>query len=819
MKVEWPAFQAFKMKGVEQLEHSIHNLASPKRGHTFWGLVGVLAVAAILIWIKHGFWLSAPNEFMLGNSQEGFKNYMTSAWHVQHDSSYVHYTGMDYPFGEHVLFTNNQPMVSAGIKWWSRHVYDVNDRVVGIINWLQALSMIFGAGVIYLLLRKLHLRVWYAGIAALGIAFLSPQYNRFEDQFGLSHIWVLPMLLLLLCRYEERFSRRYQSLLIGILIWFSAQLHFYNLGVSAAFLGFYTLFQILVDRSWRSTWTRLSHLIAMILLPFALLNIWLHWSDYCPDRPSTPAGFTEYIGHWEGVFLPYDYFPMHRWIDHLITPIRSLNAEMQAYAGLVVFLFTLWLIFLRRFRLFEPEWESAAYHRVHKNYLRGICFAAFATLIFGLGFPFSIKGFEWMVEYLGPFRQFRDVGRFTWVFYYAINILAFYILWNKSQRMQISEQWLSLIRSRSSEAARYFPAVAKWSLTLLPLLILCWEAFYFQRHKLVHTIPNLAQRSKVVDSPNHWLNKVDFARFQALMPLPYYHMGSENVWVEPFFPLFEKVQYTALQTGVPDMGVFMSRTAVSRTVKSLQFALTACESPALLSELPDNRPIALMIEPSLWEETQKKYPHLLSKASTVYNGPELRIMSLVPDSVRIWAQQQARKIAAEMDRSATFDAGGGFRSEKQPQWFTSLNFDSITTSEYKFQGAGAGYGILGDTTVIWNNNIPKGLYTFSIWIKADADMGMTQELGVLETNTGFLRRQSGFPSAGIQTIVRGWALFECPFEVKKEGSQVKIFLCNQHVNLPFWYDEALIKNRDFTLYRREPGWVVRNNFWYKLPQN
>ncbi len=810
------------MKGAEQIEQTFHKIASPKRGQTFWGWLGVLAVAAIFVWAKHSDLICAPNEVMIGNSSDGFKNYMTSAWNVKHDSSYVHYAGMSYPFGDHVLFTDNQPIVCAAMKWWSRHVFDVGDQVIGIIHLLLLLSIILGVGVIFLLLRKLHLPVWYAGLAALGIAFLSPQYGRFDGHFGLSHIWVLPMLLLLLCRYEERQSRRYQSLLIGILIWFSAQLHFYNLGVSAIFLGFYTLFHIAIDRSWRNVWTRVSHLTVMVLLPFALLNIWLHWSDYCPDRSAFPYGFTDYIGHWEGVFLPYDYFPMHQWINEHITKIRGLDFEAQSYAGLVAFLFTLWLIFKRRFRLFEPSWDATAYHRVHKNYLRGICFAAFATLIFSLGFPFSIKGLEWMVDYLGPIKQFRGLGRFTWAFYYVINVLAFYILWNKSQRIQISDRWISAVKLRSAWAANHLPSMAKWSMVLVPLAFLSWEAYYFQKNNAINLIPNVTQRNQVAASPEHWLNKVDFARFQALMPLPYYHSGSENIWLVEYYPLYQKLQYTAFHTGVPDMGVKLSRTPLSRMVKSMQFSLLACEPPELLTELPDNRPIALMIEPSLWEEVQKNYPHLISKASLVYDGPELKIMKLVPDSVRAWSQQQARSVLAEMERVAKYDAGGGWSSEKQPKWYAHLNFDSITSSQHIFRGNGAGEGNLGDTTWIWKKPIPKGQYNFSIWIKVDEDMGMTQEVNFLEKNLTdshqvYFRKED--LRSWVKTIVNGWALFELLIEVQQDQSSLDIFLFKKNTNAVFWYDEVLIKEKNFNLYRPAPGWVNRNNYWYKLPVN
>ena len=806
------------MKGVEQIEHTLHNLASPKRSHTFWGFIAVLAVSALLIWVKHGAWLQAPNDVMFSKSSDGLKNYMTSAWHVQQDSSYVHYSGMNYPFGDHVLFTDNQPILCAAIKWWSAQVFDVKDDVIGIIHFSLVLSILFGAGVLYLLLRKLHLPVWYAGFSAIGIAFLSPQYNRFDGHFGLSHIWVLPMLLLLLCRYEERQSRRYQTLLIGILIWFSSQLHFYYLGVSAIFLGFYTLFQIFLDFSWRNIWMRLSHMVVMFVLPFTVLNVWTHWSDYCPDRPAAPYGFTAYIAHWEGLFLPYDFFPMHQWIDLHITKIRGLDFETEAYVGFVAFIFTLWLIFKRRFLLFEPEWEHAAYHRVHKNYLRGVYFAAFAILIFGMGFPFSIKGLEWMVNYLGPMRQFRGLARFTWAFYYSINVLACYVLWNKSQRLQMSEKAMAWAKTHSAGMVKFLPITAKWSLVILPLAVLCWEAFYFQQYKLLPLMPNLTKRSMVAASPDHWLNKVDFGRFQSLMPLPYYHMGSENIWFEVNYPLFQKVQCTALQTGVPDMGMNMSRASISRMVKSMQFSLLACEPPELLRELPDNRPIALMIEMSKWEEVQKKYRHLIDKATPVYQNSELKIMALVPDSVRAWSQQQARSIVLE-DSQANFDAGYGFRSEKKPLWHTCIHYDSITTSEHVFQGKGAAQGNLGDTTWIWNKPMPKGTYYFSIWVKVDEDQGMTQEVKLWEKSRTdghqiYFRRET--LRSSLKTIVHGWALFELPFEVQEENSSLGIFLHKQYADAPFWYDECMIKDQNFTLYHREPGWVARNNYWYKL---
>ena len=112
----------------EEIGTTLQNLTKPKRSHAFWGFWAVVGLAFVLLWLRHGNWLQDPNAFLFGESPDGFKNYMTTTWHVRHDSSYVHYGGMNYPYGEHVLFTDNQPILSAGMQWWSRHVDDLSAR-------------------------------------------------------------------------------------------------------------------------------------------------------------------------------------------------------------------------------------------------------------------------------------------------------------------------------------------------------------------------------------------------------------------------------------------------------------------------------------------------------------------------------------------------------------------------------------------------------------------------------------------------------------------------------------------------------------------
>lgn len=847
---------------MSQLETTFHNLTSPKRGHTFWGLVLTCVAAAILLWVKHKGWLPHANDFLLSDSPDGFKNYMTAAWHVAHDSSYVHYGGMSYPFGEHVLFTDNQPIFAAAMQWWNRHVGDIGGQVVGLMNQAEVLSQLLGCGVLFLLLRKLHLPVWYAGLVALGMMFLSPQQNRMDAHFGLSHIWVFPLLLFLLCRYEERHSRRYESLWIGALVWFSAQLHFYYFGLAAIFLGFYTFFQWLKAPSWRNTWTRASHLAVMVILPFALLNGWVQWTDFAVDRPSNPYGFTTYIGQWEGVFLPYQNFPLYQWIDNNIVKVRAVNGEAFAYCGMAATAFTIWLL-RRRFRLFEAEWDEAAYHRVHKQYLSAVFAAALACLLFACGFPFAIKGLEWMVDYLGPLRQFRGLGRFTWAWFYVVNLTLFYIVWNHRRFAVATPAWfdrwtnrlqdpVTPIRALWNPTQRPLAVVAapetnvetqlevaqlpapfsamvraaakvsrlqvyKAFLVALPLGCLAWEAYYFQKHKTFNLQPNVANKQAAKLAPDHWLNKVDFSKFQALMPVPYYHVGSENIWLDFIGPHYVRTQMTAFHTGVPDMGVNMSRTSLGNTLKSVQMAYHPCEMPVMLEELPDNRPLALMVHGGDWPRWQREYRHLLRNALPVYDHPDMKILSLPPDSLRSYVRWYRDSLHRAMLESPTHPMGR-WRSTDPVGPVVSETFDDRTKANKIFQGAGALQGWMDDTLSLCRAKLPKGLYTVSLWLYAKQDMALTQEIRIVEnhlSNGQEVHHGHEGLRFYLKSITNDWALFEVPFEVYEQNTDIHVWTYKKDVHVPCSIDEVLIKPAKTTVFREERNWFSCNNFWYK----
>ncbi len=788
------------MDQIEQISHTIHNLGSARRSHTFWGLILVLLLSSAWVWYEHSEWATSLNEHMLGPSADGFKNYMVSSWHVAHDSSYTHYDGMNYPYGEHVLFTDNQPILNGAMQWWSANVSPLNGRVVGVLNWIQLFSIVLGCGVMFLLFRKLHVPVWYAGLASIGVIFLSPQYLRFDVHFALSHTWIFPLLLYLLSGYEERYSRRYQSLMIGLLVWVAGQIHFYYFGLAALFLGAYTGFHLLADRSWRNWRVRMSHLVVMVLLPMALLNVWSRWTDHVVDRPAYPFGFMSYTADWRGIFLPYKSFPLSKWIGAHVTPLNyNLNSESIGYLGLVAVLFTLYALF-SRYRIFPATWDEAAYHRVHKKYLWGILFAATMLLILSLGFPVSIKGMHWLQQYVGPIRQFRSLARFSWAYYYIIHLVAFYVIWNQAFRFKGYK-------------------IVKWLIAGLPLALLLYEAWQIQDINTEVLEPNVTRKEIAAAAPDHWLNKVDFTPYQALLPLPYYHVGSENIWrYKPEDSWHGRnVEITALHTGLPDMGVFLSRTSLNQTIKSIQFTMAPFEEAGLLEDLPDNRPIALLIDPKQEARAMESSAFLIRKARLIYTHKDMIIMSLSPDSLKSYRRTVMAEMKKEFEAAARIDLVHGWKSDVPPGFFYVQSYDSLSSSRFTFQGNGALEARFNDEVTLWNRSLPKGQYQLRLWLKANLDMGMTLKANIRQSvGAQELPELSVMLQDRLLGFADGWGLVEAVFEVKDEQTQVQIVLPSQYVSGHYYLDEVMLKSAGFQVYKRAPGWIVRNNEWYKM---
>lgn len=144
---------------------------------TFRGLLLLIPFAAFFLYDHYQPYLTDPNHTYFNIYGDGYKNYFTLYYHVKHDSTYSHFEGMNYPKGEHVLFTDGQTALANTLKFISRNIVDISDYTVGIMHYAIVLSFLIGAVFIFLTFRRLGLPAWFGALAALGMMLMSPQHS------------------------------------------------------------------------------------------------------------------------------------------------------------------------------------------------------------------------------------------------------------------------------------------------------------------------------------------------------------------------------------------------------------------------------------------------------------------------------------------------------------------------------------------------------------------------------------------------------------------------------------------------------------------
>ena len=77
--------------------------------------------------------LKCPSCYLFEDSGDGLKNYFSLSWYVLHDDG-LHFSGMNAPYGEHILFTDNQPILAVALRFVHKNIASRDGHIVGIVN-------------------------------------------------------------------------------------------------------------------------------------------------------------------------------------------------------------------------------------------------------------------------------------------------------------------------------------------------------------------------------------------------------------------------------------------------------------------------------------------------------------------------------------------------------------------------------------------------------------------------------------------------------------------------------------------------------------
>ncbi|GAB5554029.1 MAG: hypothetical protein Sapg2KO_36200 [Saprospiraceae bacterium] len=747
----------------------------------------------VLIVLRFGSWFGQMNR-VVEPYGDGFKAYTAIQYHATHDSTFAHFEGMNYPYGEHAIPAVSQPLVSNSINLISTYLVDVRPYTVAIINSMMLLSVLGCSLFLFLILSKLELPAWYAIFIALGITFLSPQIHRMISHYGLAHLEAIPILLYLLLGFNEKMQWKY-SIWIAVIALLFPLIHFYYFAIFAFTVSFYFLFKFLYQPSWTHLLKCIPHYAVQIILPLSFFVYWLILNDPVHDRTPEPWGFFAYHTLWEGVVTSMDQ-PYFRWIDQHLIDIRPMGYENKAYIGLVSFFTSLALILVWLKR--KNKRQILKFKNPHSGFLTSIFWTSFVILIIALGLPFTISGLEFLLDYTGPFRQFRSVGRYAWLFYYVVNIIAFTWLYERLNTSKYRN--VSLILVIGILFFEAYNSAYSWNLDL----------------DIVEELEAGQSFPETTD--------IDYDQYQAILTVPYYNIGSDQFYWEPEGFIIQKSLTLSIQTGLPVTSAAITRSSRSQTLEQMQLATEPYRYPTLLDTLPNQKPLLMLLDQREYEKEKERYEHLLDGATLIYSkGDRLRLYDLPLNSFEKRLEKRILEVNTSVAQDTTLNWEDNFAINTDSLGYFYNSMDDQKGTRHYF-GEGGYEGLLKNNNTF---DIPSLVnqkaeqdYELSIWlyIADDRRTHASFTLSEYDQNNQLIRQNSvqGFRAIDLFDN-NGWAMLEMDFKPAAADSHFQLTvsfprLSKASVSL----DELLVRPKKLDVYSKKNNYVWKNNRHYPM---
>ncbi len=759
------------------------------------GILMLLLLMIILMISRYGDMFQWSNYRVIEPWGDGFKAYLVIEYHAKYDSTYSFFQGMNYPYGDHAISAATQPLISNSLKFLSSIFGDLSPHTIPIVNFSLLLSILLTAVFLFLIFKHQRLPDWYAVLAAVGITFLAPQTHRMISHYGLSHPEVIPATIYFLLRFSQQPSVKW-SLAIAAVLFIYPLLHFYYFAIAAFLVSFYFLISFIREWDWRKLGHYALHYGIQVGLPLVFYIYWLILNDPIEGRSSKPWGFLEYKGTILGTFTSLTQ-PHFQWLnEHWRFPY--IDFEGQSYLGLMGVLF---------FFIFIYQWGRRIFRKGdilptidNKWFFDRLLLSALIIYIFALGVPFIFPDFEFLLDYMGPIKQFRSIGRYAWVLYYTINILAIIYLY----------EW---VKDKRHWWGRILPFAA--------ILILLFEAYHFShgRNFRLDEIESLKPGQGYTDT------NVDFSDYQAILPVPYYNIGSDNYWWPYSYILsMQQSLVLSIQTGLPVTSAMLTRTSPDQTYKQLQLVTEPYRSPVIFEDYPDDRPLLM-----LWDDThlerpeyKDKYLHFQGEGKTIYQEGPIRLASLPLASFEQRIQNRKQVFMEEAGRDSLFE-NSGFLSSTPPSAIIYESFDDQSSGQPYLGNGGLQFemskdveifsGKLPDTTsfqefelLVWmhlrKDLYPRSMITFQ---EVDEQGGLVQNISTMAWRLIELFDNNG------------WAMLRIPFSLQNSNHRLRLSIDNKDLRKKVFYlDELLIKPVGLDLYKKTEDYIWKNNRWFPL---
>ncbi|QMU26823.1 hypothetical protein [Adhaeribacter radiodurans] len=582
----------------------------------------IILTQVLLVGVTFSPLLLHPNHYLFQINGDGAKNYFTYLAYLKQpfEQGLLKFEQFNYPFGEYLLYTDNTPIFALAVKLFSYYILDVTDHSLLLFHLFLLSGILLSSVLVYLILKRLIHNNLLIFFFSLVLPWIHPQIFRLEiGHYNLSFAFVLLITILFLLRSYQKFYSGKN--IIQELYWFipiliiCSFLHLYYLPVALVFVGFFcTAWLIQAFRQQTNYKLLLQWSATALLVPLIIVYSLIRFLDgYYALRESGAGGYDAETTKLflNALFTPYFIAEIGSFLRLKNLLLYEFGIESNAYIGSFVIGAGVLLLLARL--IYKPVKTTKNQNSTQiKHFFLLFAFAALCCLCIAPGdkFHFAEKDnginnyfnvFRYLKHVSVSFTQFRQLGRFGWFFFWFINFWIIYLY----------DQFLA------NNTRKGLAQLARYSFIGLALLDMLYIQIYYRKNLYLLTLPTTTTQDQPFLKANWKLT-----HFQAILPLPYYHIGceNENYYFTVDNPFFLETVQLSLRTQLPLMASNMSRSATTQVKAFYETITSGNVNPAILQKL-NQKPILVAIDTSYYNGKQNIYTKTTYKnAKILFNA-------------------------------------------------------------------------------------------------------------------------------------------------------------------------------------------------------
>ncbi len=745
----------------------------------------LIAAGLLIVFSFYGKALLQPNSMMFSNSGDGLKNYFTYSYHITHDSSAVGFEGMNYPYGENIMYTDCHPAFALLFRSLSGPLPFIAGYSVGMLNFLMILSIILTFIVVYLLLAEFGINRWIGLVFSIGITLLAPQIFRLGGHLALSYSMAIPLSWLLIIKSLKKPDRfaLYFLILLNNSFWFF--IHAYLGMIVTFFLLMVLIVYTLTERDKLKKIRYKLSLLASLAIPVVLFLMFIRLTDSHTGRTDNPSGFFQYVAEADDIFVP-NHPPLRPLLDSLTGNGIRQQWEAWSYVGLTSTLLILILILSAVFRMVKRRTTYIDRFFVSRI-MNASLLAALVVLLFAMAVPF--RQFPALVDVVPFMKQFRALGRFTWPFFFVLTAFSAFV----------ADKIYETAQRRTGR-------IAAIGFILIAGLLNIVEALPYHREMkwTINQSPNLFQRENLNKSLYSAIGMVNPAEYQAIISLPFFYQGSESYSRPQNDETVRSSIVISYHTGLPLVCANLTRTSIQESKNIVQIVTPDYYKKTIEPDLPDSRPFLVIRTGDPLTACEEL---LFRKCKPVFQGKDVSLYRL--DKKSLFSNSSAEVMAEFMQKRASFITKDRFSLSDS----SFVYYDSFEQkqSEHPFRGKG------GFRSEKKNKNVlaefAPGTFKSGKKYMASAWMfnGLPDALNLYfrfiieeyDESADSWESTTCFPDQS-ETINGNWSLVEGEFEVRNPGNRIYIVtIGTRDAKGPLFIDDLLVREAAVDVYYKD----------------